>query len=109
MTDPIVNGLFGLAGAVIGGLVTILAAKMQAKTSELKEENEHTKKRLRKALQQIEAYHFLEDIYANKVADVDKKAARTIKTEYRNKVVEEHSCVRPDLTAKEALKQINDM
>ena len=107
MTESVINGLFLLGATALGSMLTILAGRSQAKIADLKDENTKVRNRLKKALQQIEAYHQLEDAYANKLAHMEDKAVRTIKTDYRDKVVEEHQCERPYMTANEAQKQVN--
>ena len=107
MTEPVINGLFLLSATIVGSFITILSTRTQAKISELKDENSKVKNRLKKALQQIEAYHQLEDTYAQELSLSESKAVKTIKTEFRDKTVEQHQCERPDMTAKEAQKQIN--
>ncbi len=107
MTESMVDGFFLLGATALGSMITIFAGRSQAKISDLKDENTKVRNRLKKALQQIEAYHQLEDAYANKLAHMEGKAVKTIKSDYRDKVVKEHQCERPYLTANEAQKQIN--
>ncbi len=102
-----IDGLFLLGATALGSILTIFAGRSQAKISDLKDKNTIVRNRLKKALQQIEAYHLLEDTYANKLAHMEGKAVRTIKSDYRDKVVEEHQCERPYMTANEAQKQVN--
>ncbi|EGV15857.1 hypothetical protein ThimaDRAFT_4866 [Thiocapsa marina 5811] len=78
--------------------------------TKLKEEKEKLRIQLDKLLRQVEAYHLLEDLYAHELSEKDgKKAVKTIKTEYRNKIVEVHQCVRPKMTANEAKKYLQDL
>ena len=107
MTEPIINGLFLLSATLIGSFITILSTRTQSKISDLKDENTKVKNKLKKALQQIESYHQLEDTYAQELSLLKNKAVKTIKTEFRDKTVEQHQCERPEMTAKEAQKQIN--
>ena len=110
MPESIVNGIFILASAVITGAITLISTRSGSQTTKLQGDNVRLKKRLEKALRQIEAYHLLEDIYASSLVHYDqKKSAKTIKIEHRNMVVEQHQCERPLMTAKEAAKEIRNM
>lgn len=110
MTDPEVNGLFLLLGACVTGVTTIIASRSGAQIGQIKTENAQLKRQISRLLHQVEAYHFLEDEYAADLAsDRHGKAAKTIKTEYRNAVVEKHQCERPDMTANEAKKRLKEI
>jgi hypothetical protein len=110
MNDVVIEGLFVLGAAALGGLLAIFASRSGAEVSKLKEENKKHQSQLEKLLKQIEAYHLLEDLYANDLAGRDPgKAVRTVKTEYRNKAVEAHQCTRPEMTANEAKKQLQNI
>ena len=116
MTDAVIHGIFLVAAALVSGLIAILASRSGAQTNELRAANERLERhnerlamQVRKLLRQIEAYHLLEDIYANDLAGAaGNKAARTVKTDYRDKVVAAHQCERPAMTANEARKSIRD-
>ncbi len=107
MTEPIVNGIFVLGATVIGSLITLFATRYQSNISDLKEQNAKTQNRLVKTLLQIESYHLLEDLYANKIATEKETSVKTVKIEFRDRVVLNHQCERPQMTANEAKKQIN--
>ncbi|MCR9105428.1 MAG: hypothetical protein NXI15_09070 [Gammaproteobacteria bacterium] len=106
MSPEITNGLFLLASVLITGFLTIFAGRSSAQIQNLKNENESNKRNISQLLKQVESYHLLEDVYANELASASSKQPKTIKTEYRNKVVELHQCERPEMTANEAKKRL---
>ncbi|WP_151671186.1 hypothetical protein [Nitrincola schmidtii] len=108
MSDVIVEGLFLLGAAISGGVLAIFAGRSSAEVEKLKNQNERREKLVEKLLKQVEAYHLLEDLYASDLSEAEpSKAVKTIKTEYRNKVVELHQCSRPEMTSNEAKKQLH--
>lgn len=110
MNEAIIEGLFVLGAAALGGMLAIFGSRSGAQVTKLKEENQKLRKQLEKFIRQVEAYHQLEDLYANDMSEKDgNKAVRTIKTDYRNKVVETHQCARPEMTANEAKKYLQDI
>lgn len=110
MSDVIIEGLFVLGAAALGGGIALLGSRSGAQVAKLKEASQKLQKRIERLLKQVEAYHLLEDIYANDLsAQLPSKAVRTIKTEYRNKVVDAHQCSRPEMTSGEAKKQLEDI
>ena len=110
MSDVIIEGLFVLGAAALGGVLAIFGSRSGAEVAKLKETNQRLQKQVERLLRQIEAYHLLEDLYANDLSgQPPSKAVKTIKTEYRNKVVEAHQCSRPEMTANEAKKQLQEI
>ncbi len=107
MTEPLLNGIFLLGATIIGSMITLIATRHQSRISELKDQNEKIQNRLVKTLLQIESYHLLEDLYANKIAQESDSFVKTVKIEFRDRVVQNHQCERPLMTANEAKKQIN--
>lgn len=96
-----------LATGLVSGGIAILATRSGANIEKIKEGKTRLENQLNELLKQVEAYHLLEDLYANQIALSDSgKAARTIKTEFRNRVVEEHQCDRPELISNEAKKRL---
>lgn len=106
MSPEIINGIFLLGSVLITGLITICAGRSSAEIQKLKNLNDSNNKNISQLLRQVESYHLLEDLYANELADEFDKQPKTIKTEYRNKVVELHQCERPEMTANEAKKRL---
>lgn len=99
-----------LGAAVVGGVLSNYGSKLGEKYGELKEKNSMLQRQIEKLLKQIEAYHLLEDLYAKDLSRLDsQKAIKTIKTEYRNLVVDMHQCSRPEMTANEARKHLEGM
>ena len=119
MSDVIVQGIFLLAATGLGGALGFLSSRSGAEISKLREQNTRRSTQIRKFLQQIEAYHLLEDLYASDLAGLpgslpaadtkSAKSVKTIKTEYRNRVVEIYGCSRPEMTAAEAKKRLEDL
>jgi len=107
VTEPIVNGIFLLGATVIGSVLTLIATRYQSNISDLKEQNAKIQNTLVKTLLQIESYHLLEDLYAHTIATETESSVKTVKIEYRDRVVQNHQCERPLMTANEAKKQIN--
>ena len=107
MSDVIIEGLFLIGAALAGGVLAIFAGRSGAEVAKLKTQNEKREKQVERLLKQVEAYHLLEDLYASDLSNVEpSKAVKTIKTEYRNRVVELHQCNRPEMTSNEAKKQL---
>ena len=109
MNDAVIHGLFLVAAALVSGLIAILASRSGAQTTKLRTDNERLEKLVQRLLRQIEAYHLLEDLYANDIAaTAGNKAARTVKTDYRDKVVAAHQCERPEMSANDARRSIRE-
>jgi len=106
MDSNLIDGLFLLAASLISGLIAIYAGRSGAQVERLKSQNESLKNNVSQLLRQIESYHLLEDLYANDISQDSSKSPRTIKTEYRNKVVELHGCDRPEMTSTEAKRRL---
>ena len=107
MNDVIINGLFLLGAAAVGGVLAIVASRSTAEISRLKQKNERLHAQIERLLKQIEAYHLLEDAYAEAFSTLHPpKAIKTVKEEFRDKVVVRHQCVRPKMTANEARQRL---
>lgn len=110
MSDLIVSGLFSVAVATITGIVAIVAARSASGIEKLRADQVHLRRQSEQLLLQVEAYHLLEDLYAKDMADLlQDTAPRTLKTEFRNRVVELHQCARPFMTANEAKKRLQEV
>jgi len=110
MSEVVIEGLFLLGAATLGGLIGIFGSRSGAEVARLKEQNQRRQKQVERLFKQIEAYHLMEDLYAGELSSQPpSKAVKTIKTEYRNRVVEVHQCARPEMTANEAKKLLQDI
>lgn len=107
MNDIVLEGLFLIGAAVVGGLLAIIGSMIGAGVQRIRGRNQQLKAQVERLLRQVEAYHLLEDLYAQELSNKDPaKSAKTIKTDYRNTVVRVHQCSRPAMTANEAKKQL---
>lgn len=106
MESHLMDGLFLLAASLITGLIAIYAGRSGAQVEKLKSQNESLKNNVSQLLKQIESYHLLEDLYANNISQDSSNSPKTIKTEYRNKVVEQYKCDRPEMTSNEAKRRL---
>ena len=110
MSEIVVQGIFVLGAAALGGVLGIIASKSGAEVEKLKETNKRLQQQVQKLLKQVEGYHLLEDLYARDLSGgPPSKGVKTIKTEYRNRVVELHQCSRPEMTANEAKRRLEDI
>jgi len=108
MSDVVIQGLFILGAAIISGATAIIGYWSGAQVAKLKEDNARLNKQVNRFLRQIEAYHLLEDLYAEELSSAGPvKAPKTVKTDYR-KVVEIHQCERPAMTANDAKKLLQE-
>jgi hypothetical protein len=99
--NNLVTAGVGLAGTLIGSLLTYISTRREQKLTDMKEHGAHLARELGRAADQVRAYHALEAEYAEDIARDRNAAPRTIKTEYRNRV-EERGYVRPTWTAGDA-------
>lgn len=110
MSEEIIKGFFLIGAAAVGGILTIFASRSGAGIAQLKEKNSQLQKQIERLLKQVEAYHLLEDLYAETIASQDPpRAVKTIKEEYREKVVSLHQCTRPNMTANEAKRRLENI
>ncbi len=96
MSDSIITGVFTLSGALLGGLITYLAARDTKKIIELR-------KQINILSRQIISYWNLEKIYSENLSNLTNKSSVTILKEYRDEVVS-MDLDRPSMTANEAIK-----
>lgn len=94
MNDTIVNGLFALAGVLIGSASSFLAtrdARRMAKFESL----------VARLAGQVASYWELEKFYSEEVARLTGKNSKTVLNEFREKIENEER-ERPTMTAKQA-------
>jgi hypothetical protein len=96
--DNIITGVFALAGALIGGLFTLLAARVGYKW-------EKAKSTITKLCRQVSSYYKLEELYKVEVSrhNPESKAPKTVQQDMRDQV-EILGFDRPTMTAKDAKK-----
>jgi len=96
MAEPIIVGLFTLAGTMLGGLISFLIARNAKETKTLKTQVNTLSK-------QVISYWNIEDLYSKEISKLTLKAQKTVKQEYREKI-EAMELERPTMTEKEAKK-----
>lgn len=91
------SGLFAIAGALVGGLFTLLAARVGRDWN-------RARRYIDRLARQVAAFHALEHEYiqALHAADPELGAPRHIQTAMRDRVQEKTGFDRPSMTAKEA-------
>lgn len=94
MTEPIITGLFTLAGTLLGGLISYFIARNAKEIKTLKTQINLLSK-------QVISYWNLEKLYSEEVGNLLSKPAKTILQEYREKI-ESMDLERPTMTEKEA-------
>lgn len=101
--DPnvLTAGIFSIAGTIAGAALTIFANSRQDAQRSLEKRNEVLAHELRKAANQVAAYHALESEYAHDLAKQRGVSERTVKTEFRDRV-EIGNYERPTWTEREA-------
>jgi hypothetical protein len=94
MTEPIITGLFTLAGTLLGGLISFLIARNEKEIRTLKSH-------VNILSNQVVSYWNLEELYSKEISNITSKNQRIVKQEYREKV-EEIGFERPTMTEKKA-------
>lgn len=89
-----------LAGAAMGGFFAYLGSRNMKFITRIKAEH-------LKACEQIKAYYNLEALYADAISKQSQTPAETIKKQYRSKVEESDSFVRPTWTMRQAQDSID--
>jgi hypothetical protein len=97
MSVGVVTGIFAIVGALVGGLLSYLSARIGHRWGEAKSE-------IRKLSEQVAAYHRLEGLYKSWAAehDPDSRAPKKIQEDMRREIEEIGGYVRPRMTATEA-------
>jgi membrane protein YqaA with SNARE-associated domain len=96
MTEPIVTGLFTLAGTLLGGLISYLIARNAKEIRALKSQ-------VNNLSNQIISYWNLEKLYSEELSKINSKAQKTVLQEYRERI-EAMNLDRPTMTENEARK-----
>lgn len=99
--DAYLSGFFAIAGAVVGGLFTYLAARVGHRWNE-------ATRRIAEMGEQVAAYHALEQAYMLELhhADPELGAPGTIQTRMRDRVQQLPGFVRPEMTANRARRVV---
>jgi membrane protein YqaA with SNARE-associated domain len=96
MSEPIVKGLFTLAGTLLGGLISYIIARNAKEIKTLKSQVNILSNR-------AISYWNLEELYSKEISNLISKAQKTVKQEYREKI-EAMGLDRPRMTEKEVKK-----
>lgn len=96
MNETIINGIFALSGALVGGLISYIIARSAKETKTLKSQVNMLSK-------QVISYWNLEKLYSEEINNLLSKPTKTILQEYREKI-ESMDLERPTMTQKEAYK-----
>lgn len=99
MADSVMNGVFALGGALIGGLFTYLAARVGQRWTK-------AQKDITQLCDQVAAYYQLEQLYKDELAALDpgNRSAATILKDMRAQVAESGEFERPYMTSTAASK-----
>lgn len=96
MSEPIITGLFTLAGTLLGVLISYLIARNAKEIRTLKSQ-------VNILSNQVISYWNIEELYSEELSNLTSKAQKTVKQEYREKI-EAMDLDRPTMTEKEARK-----
>ena len=94
MNETVINGLFTLAGVLLGSLAPYLGARDARRMAKLES-------LLSRLTEQVASYWELEKLYSEEIAKLADKNSRTVLNEFRDKVESEER-ERPTMTAKQA-------
>lgn len=94
MNDTIINGLFTLAGVVIGSASSFFATRDTRRMAKLES-------LIARLTGQVASYWELEKLYSEEVAKLTSRNPKTVLNEFREKVEDEER-ERPTMTAKQA-------
>ena len=98
METAIINGLFTLAGVLIGSFVSWLCARDAKKMDELKGDNLKLRHNLKKMGEQIKSYWTLERMCAHELSKHIGKNEETILKDNRQ-IIESRGFERPTMTS----------
>ena len=100
-SNVLITAISTVAAGAFSGLFALLAARSSARTAKIQESLAALNAAHRKALEQIEAFHTLEGLYAGELVRRGEGRIFSIKTDFRNRV-EALGFARPTMTALEA-------
>lgn len=107
--DPVlITATSTLAGAIVGGLFTYLAARRSDHIARLEDKIRRLSKNYASACRQIEGYYHLETKYCFEVAKLTSQPENQTKIKFRD-AVESDGHERPLWTAKDAKSAIKDI
>lgn len=94
-----IAGLFGVGGALVGGLISFAAARVDRKWNRAERD-------IKRLCAQVMAYHRLEQLYAEELANLQDRKEKLIKEDMRSRVAAE-GYERPSMTstAAEAIRR----
>lgn len=99
MESQIISGLFALAGALLGGLITYATTRIDRRWA-------RAERTIAQLCDQVAAYYQLEQQYKDELARVDGagRSAKTIMEEMRSRVAQSGEFKRPFMTSLAATK-----
>lgn len=92
MNDTVLGGLVAIASSTIGALVANFLSQRERQWGQAKE-------LIREMSEQVAAYHQVEEVLACRLAELESRHVKTLKTEVRDMVVEQ-GYERPWMTGK---------
>lgn len=97
MQSEIATGLFTIAGTIVGGVFTYLAARVGQRWDKARSD-------IKRLCEQVAAYHKLEELYKQRVAQLDPSGVRskTVQQDMRDQVQDLEGYERPTMTANSA-------
>jgi hypothetical protein len=106
--NTIATGSFAVAAAIATGFFTWLAAGNSERLQRYRDRNAHLSAKYRRALEQIEAFHSEEGLFASELEMLGSDKPLAVKTEFRDRVVTA-GFTRPTMTAGEARNAIEEL
>ena len=97
MDSQIVSGLFALAGALLGGLISYATTRIDRRWS-------RAERQIAQLCDQIAAYYQLEQLYKEELSRLDGRSPKSIMEDMRSKVAQSGEFERPSLTSLAATK-----
>jgi uncharacterized membrane protein len=99
MSSEVVAGLFALAGALLGGLISYATTRIDRRWG-------HAERQIAQLCDQVASFYQLEQLYKDELARLDPagRSAKTILEEMRAKVAQSGEFERPQLTSLAASK-----
>jgi hypothetical protein len=96
MNESIINGLFALAGTLMGGIVSYFISRNAMEMNTLKSQ-------VNRLAKQVVSYWNLEKLYVEEISKLISKPAKTVLQDFRERI-ELMDFERPTMTEKEAKK-----